>query len=44
MRHASDPARAVTVPMRGKHDLKPGTLRNLIQQAGLSVEEFRALL
>ena len=36
--HSSDPRRAVTVPFHGAHSLKPGT------QAGLTVDEFRALL
>lgn len=42
--HPSDPGRAVTVPYHGTRDLKPGTLRSIIRQAGLTVEEFRALL
>jgi predicted RNA binding protein YcfA (HicA-like mRNA interferase family) len=33
----------VTVPYHGK-DLKPGTLRSIIEQAGLTVEEFLDLL
>ena len=39
-----DPARAVTVPFHGRRNVKPGTLRNIIRQAGLTVEEFRDLL
>lgn len=42
--HPDDPRRAVTIPVHGNHALKPGTLRNIIRQAGLTVEEFRALL
>ncbi len=42
--HPGDPARAVTVPFHGAKDLKPGTLRNIIRQAGLTVEEFREFL
>ncbi len=42
--HPDDPSRAVTVPIHGSRSLKPGTLRNVIRQAGLTVEEFRALL
>jgi predicted RNA binding protein YcfA (HicA-like mRNA interferase family) len=42
--HASDARRAVTVPFHGARSLKPGTLRNIIRQAGLTVEEFRSLL
>jgi len=33
----------VTVPMHGK-DLKKGTLRSIIRQAGMTVEEFVGLL
>ena len=39
----SDPVRHVTVPMHGG-DLKLGTLRAIIRQAGFTVEEFNALL
>jgi predicted RNA binding protein YcfA (HicA-like mRNA interferase family) len=42
--HRDDPARAVTVPVHGARDLKPGTLRAIIRQAGLTVDEFSALL
>jgi predicted RNA binding protein YcfA (HicA-like mRNA interferase family) len=42
--HPDDPARAVTVPVHGNRDLKPGTLRSIVRQAGLSVEEFLELL
>ena len=41
--HAHDPARKVTLPIHGG-DLKRGTLRGIIAQAGLSVEEFLKLL
>ena len=41
--HAADPARKLTVPMHGG-DLKRGTLRAIVAQAGLTVEEFVALL
>ena len=37
-------SRTVTVPVHGNRDLKPGTLRSIIRQAGLTVEEFIALL
>lgn len=33
----------VTVPYHNK-DLKPGTLKSIIEQAGLTVEEFLDLL
>jgi predicted RNA binding protein YcfA (HicA-like mRNA interferase family) len=39
-----DPSRAVTVPVHAGRDLKPGTLRSIIRQAGLTVDEFRDLL
>jgi predicted RNA binding protein YcfA (HicA-like mRNA interferase family) len=41
--HASDPRRKVTVPLHGG-DVRRGTLRAIISQAGLTVEEFIALL
>lgn len=42
--HPDDPRRAVTVPFHGSKDLKAGTLRSIIRQAGLTVEEFRELV
>jgi predicted RNA binding protein YcfA (HicA-like mRNA interferase family) len=42
--HASDPTRRVTVPLHGCTNLKRGTLRGIINQAGLTVAEFIALL
>lgn len=39
-----DPTRTVTVPVHGSKDLKPGTLRSIIRQTGLNIEEFTALL
>jgi predicted RNA binding protein YcfA (HicA-like mRNA interferase family) len=39
-----DPTRTVVVPVHGNRDLKPGTLRSVIRQAGFSVEEFTQLL
>ncbi len=39
-----DPSRRVTVPFHGARTLKPGTLRSMIRQAGLTVVEFRDLL
>jgi len=36
--------RQLSVPVHGGRDLTPGTLRGIIQDAGLSVEEFRRLL
>ena len=40
---ASDGSRLV-IPVHGRRDLKPGTLRGLIDDMGLSVDEFVALL
>jgi predicted RNA binding protein YcfA (HicA-like mRNA interferase family) len=42
--HSSDAARKVTVPLHGNADLKRGTLRAIIAQAGISVADFIALL
>ena len=39
-----DATRTVTVPVHSSHDLKPGTLRSIIKQAGFSLVEFKALL
>jgi predicted RNA binding protein YcfA (HicA-like mRNA interferase family) len=39
-----DPTRTVTVPVHSAKDLKPGTLRSIIRQSGLTPEEFRDLL
>lgn len=39
-----DPTRTVTVPVHAGRDLKPGTLRSIIRQAGLSVEQFIDLI
>jgi predicted RNA binding protein YcfA (HicA-like mRNA interferase family) len=41
---SGDPARSVVVPVHGSRDLKLGTLRAIIRQAGLTVEEFVGLL
>ena len=43
LRHESDLARRVTVPMHNR-DLKTGTLRSIVREAGLTVDEFVALL
>ena len=42
--HPDDPSRAVTVPFHGARDLKPGTLRSIVRQARLTVDEFTDLL
>jgi predicted RNA binding protein YcfA (HicA-like mRNA interferase family) len=39
-----DTDREAVVPHHGGRDLKPGTLRGIIRDAGLTVEEFRRLL
>lgn len=44
MTFPGDPTRTVTVPVKAGRDLKPGTLRSIIRQAGLTVEEFNRLL
>jgi predicted RNA binding protein YcfA (HicA-like mRNA interferase family) len=41
--HQTDPARKVTVPVHSG-DLKRGTLRSIIAQAGFTVAEFSELL
>jgi predicted RNA binding protein YcfA (HicA-like mRNA interferase family) len=42
--HPTDPTRTVTVPVHGSRDLKAGTLRAIIRQAALTVDEFKELL
>ncbi len=42
--YPGDTRRTVTVPVHAGRDLKPGTLRSIIRQAGLTVEEFTDLL
>jgi predicted RNA binding protein YcfA (HicA-like mRNA interferase family) len=42
--YPGEPTRTVTVPVHAGRDLKPGTLRAIIRQAGFTVEEFRELL
>jgi predicted RNA binding protein YcfA (HicA-like mRNA interferase family) len=44
MVHRDDHRHTVTVPVHGARDIKTGTLRSIIRQAGLTVEEFRDLL
>jgi predicted RNA binding protein YcfA (HicA-like mRNA interferase family) len=41
--HSTDPARKVTIPVHGG-DLKRGTLRAIIAQAGMTVADFVKLL
>lgn len=42
--HAADPSRQTTVPVHKGKDLPRGTLRDIIAQCGLSVDEFLELL
>jgi len=42
--YPGDARRAVTVPVHGGRDLKRGTIRSIIRQAGFTVEEFVGLL
>jgi predicted RNA binding protein YcfA (HicA-like mRNA interferase family) len=42
--YPGDPSRTVVIPVHARRDLKPGTMRAIIRQAGLTVEEFNALL
>ena len=44
LRHPGPPVRNVTVPVHGAKALKRATLLGIIKQAGLTVEEFIALL
>lgn len=43
LKRAGDPPRRVTVPMHGR-DLKMGTLRSIVREAGLTVDEFLGFL
>jgi len=42
LRHSQPPHRRITVP--DHREVAKGTLRSIIRQAGLSVDEFQALL
>jgi predicted RNA binding protein YcfA (HicA-like mRNA interferase family) len=44
LRHVGPPSPNVTIPVHGSRSLKRATLRAIIKQAGLSVEEFVGLL
>jgi len=44
MAHAEDPSRFAVVPVHGSQPIPSGALRSILAGAGLSVEEFRALL
>ncbi len=43
MRHPLDPGR-LPLPVPRHHELKPGLLRRLVRDVGLSIDEFRGLL
>jgi predicted RNA binding protein YcfA (HicA-like mRNA interferase family) len=42
--HVSDPMRILIVPVHASRNLKTGTLRSILKQAGLTVEQFKDLL
>jgi predicted RNA binding protein YcfA (HicA-like mRNA interferase family) len=42
--HDTNPTRKVTVPVHAGKDLKRGTVQGILRQAGLTAEEFNALL
>lgn len=42
--HRNDAERITNVPAHASHDLPRGTLRAIIKQAGLTVDEFVVLL
>lgn len=42
--HPDDARRRTVVPFHASRDLPKGTLRSIVTQAGLTVEEFLALL
>ena len=44
MRHRDDPNRGTVVPVHAGRDIKRGLLRKIISDAGLTADEFRALL
>jgi predicted RNA binding protein YcfA (HicA-like mRNA interferase family) len=42
--HSTDPSRQTTVPVHKGKDIPRGTLRDIIAQAGMTVDEFLDLL
>ncbi len=44
LRHGKDPSRGTVVPVHAGRDIKRGLLRKIIGDAGLTVDEFKALL
>ena len=44
MRHDGPPVRGLSVPVHGNKALPKGTLRAIIEESGMTVEEFISLL
>ncbi len=44
MYHRAADGRRIVIPMHGSKDLKPGTLRAIINDMGLTVDDFIAKL
>ena len=44
LRKPEVPGSKVIVPVHGANDIPPGTVRSIIKQAGLTLDEFFALL
>jgi predicted RNA binding protein YcfA (HicA-like mRNA interferase family) len=44
LRHEDKPGRQITVAMHRGRDILPGTLASILDQAGITVEEFIELL
>ncbi len=42
--HKDDPERMLSLPVHAGKDIKKGTLKAILEQAGLTSEEFRKLL
>lgn len=44
LRHPNNPGLRVTVPVHSRETIKPKTLRAILKQAEMSIEEFQKLL
>lgn len=44
LRHRDDPTRGTVVPVHAGKDIKRGLIRKIIDDAGLTLDEFKALL
>ena len=44
LRSPGPPVKGLTVPVHGSRPVPKGTLRGIIEEAGLTVEDFKALL